>query len=165
MVRSLFLAALLALGCAGETVLVQPDGQDDGWLREAATENWARVGVEAPEGYRLLFLDQETLADACGADLSALADGARVGACSFPGVVLLPVDADPGEQVDALTHELGHLLRDERAGKVDRRHLDCGEAVNHGEPGAVGADVMCLTGAGPGAAPTARDAAFVTRAR
>lgn len=159
--RSLALLALFVVGCAGETRFVQPAGQDDAWLRDAAAERWAEVGVAAPSGYSILFLDQDTLADSCNADISKLAVGAEVGACSFPGVILVPYDADPLVQVDMVTHELGHLRRYARHGEDDHRHLDCGAEVNHGA--ALGGDVMCLTGSAPGALPTARDAAFVTR--
>lgn len=157
MVRVLALLSLLTVACAGETRYVAPEGQDDSWLRDEAAAAWAGVGVEVPSDYTLLFLEPEALADACGVDAARLEVGTQLGGCApTSDVVLLNLDNTPEQQAQNLIHELGHLLRG-----GDSRHLDCGAQANQGT--AFGGDVMCLSGAGPGGLPTARDAAFVTR--
>lgn len=156
--RALALLSLLSLACASETRYVEPAGQDDADLRQAAASEWASVGVVAPGDYTLLFLDAETLAAACDIDLGGMAPDASLGGCSDPGVVLLNQDADFASQLAQLTHELGHQIHSRR-GKLIHGHLDCGADANRGA--AWGADVMCVTGAEPGTMPTARDAAFV----
>ncbi len=154
MKRALLALVTLLAACAGETRYVEGTDQDDAWLRDAASESWAAVGVEAPSDYTLLFLDTETLADACGVDSAQLAVGSQLGGCAPEGdVVLLNADNTPEQQLQNLTHELGHLLRGGTA------HLHCGTEADKGT--AFGSDVMCLSGAGPGALPTERDAAFV----
>lgn len=154
MLRALALLALAAIGCVGETQYVEAPGQDDAWIRDAASEAWAAVGVETPADYTLLFLAPETLMDACHrGDLPA---GTQLGGClAASDVVLLNGDNSPEQQVQNLLHELGHAVRGGHA------HLDCGAEANAGR--AFGSDVMCLSGAGPGGMPTERDAAFVTR--
>ncbi len=155
MLRALALVALAAVGCATETRYVEAPGQDDAWLREAAAEAWATVGVEAPADYTLLFLEPEALADACGVDSATLVAGSQLGAClPASDVVLLNIRNTPEQQLENLIHELGHMLRG-----GDSRHLDCGQGPDQGT--AFGGDVMCLSGAGPGGMPTERDAAFV----
>ena len=149
MVRILALALLLLSACAYETPpYVSSTGEGVDALRAAAEDAWAAVGVEAPTDYELLFLDQETLADACHAEMP---EGVTLGGCSFPGVVLLPLGQDPELLVMKLTHELGHFMHGS-----DNAHLDCPETSR-------GPDVMCLTGAEPGTLPTARDVAFIGR--
>lgn len=155
MLRALTLLALAAIGCAGETRYVEAEGQDDAWLRDGAAEAWASVGVTVPADYTLLFLDPETLADACGVDAATLVAGSQLGACTpAPDVVLLNQGNTPEQQLENLIHELGHVLRG-----GDARHLDCSEEADQGT--AFGSDVMCLSGRGPGGMPTERDAAFV----
>lgn len=146
MTRILALAALLLSACGYEApTYISSEGDDVDALREAAGDAWASVGVETPTDYELLFLDQETLSDACNADMP---EGVALGGCSFPGVVLLPVDGDRGVLEMKLVHELGHLMTGN-----DGRHLDC-------PTDARGDDVMCLLGS-ESAQPTARDVAFV----
>lgn len=155
MLRALALLSLLVVACQGETRYVEADGQDDAWLRDGAAEAWATVGVTVPADYTLLFLSPEALADACGVDSAKLAVGSQLGGCApTSDVVLLNGDNTPGQQLENLTHELGHLLRG-----GDSRHLGCGQDADKGV--AFGSDVMCLSGAGPGGLPTLRDAAFV----
>lgn len=154
MLRALALVALaLTAACSGETRYVEAPDQDDTALREAAVEAWASVGVEAPSDYTLLFLDGETLLDACG--WSAPPAGTALGGCTAASdVILLWNEADFALQRQVLTHELGHVLR----GADDHRHLDCPESEGVRFPGH---DVMC---ANPSPAlPTERDAVFVTR--
>jgi hypothetical protein len=158
--RALALLSVLTLACgAPETRYVQPEGQDDGWLRDGAVTAWAEVGVQAPADYTLLFLDPAPLAKACNADVPK---GATLHGCSFPGVVLLSSESDPASQLMQLTHEVGHLLRGGHDGENTPGHLDCPEAAG---TRFYGHDVMCLTGAEPGTMPTARDAQFVRSAR
>jgi hypothetical protein len=155
MLRVVALLSLLVVACQGETRYVEAEGQDDAWLRDGAAEAWGAVGVEAPANYTLLFLSPEALADACGVDSAKLAVGSQLGGCApTSDVVLLNGENTPEQQLQNLTHELGHLLRG-----GDTRHLGCGAEADHGT--AFGGDVMCLSGAGPGALPTERDAAFV----
>lgn len=155
--RWIALAALtLACGSSGTRYVEAPD-QDDTEIRAEAHEAWASAGVEAPATYTLLFLAPDALLDACNA---AAPTGGYIGGCSFPGVVLLNVEAPFESQLQNLTHELGHVMRPhEKADELDLTHLDCPESLR----GEYGTDVMCATGAIPGTWPTARDAAFVTR--
>jgi hypothetical protein len=154
MKRALLALVTLLAACAGETRYVEGTDQDDAWLRDAAAENWAAVGVEAPVDYSVIYLDQETLLDAC--NVAAPKQGGTIGGCApeGAGAVLLWNGADPELQVSIVVHELGHMLRGGEA------HLDCPET----DGGRLsGNDMMCLTRAPLGSLPTARDAAFVTR--
>lgn len=161
MTRWIAALALALAACASETRYVEAPGQDDDAIRTAAHEGWAAVGVDAPADYTLLFLEAPELADACNADLpSDMADGAALGGCSFPGVVLLNIAADLDLQLLHLTHELGHLMRPGNKKELAPGHLDCPEIGNAER---YGNDVMCLTAAEPGTLPTSRDAAFVSR--
>ena len=158
----LLLLTLLAACDTGSVQYLEAPGQDDDALRTAAAEAWATVGVEAPEDYSLLFLDRETLTEACHAPI-ALPDGSELppGGCSFPGVVLVSTVADFARQQTVLIHELGHIMRGEiRDGELDHAHLDCPETAG-GQ--FLGRDVMCMTGAPAGQLPTIRDIAFVAR--
>ncbi len=155
---ALLLSACAASGCATETRYVEAPGQDDADLRLAAHSAWETAGVQAPTDYTLLFLSPDELLDACNTDMGAFGKGVKLGGCSLPGVVLLNADRDFARQATHLTHELGHLMR-QHGDELDHRHLDC-PGVNDGS--GYGADVMCQSGAGDGALPTARDAAFVT---
>jgi hypothetical protein len=149
--------AALASGCAADATYMEAPGQDDAWLREAAADAWMAAGVQAPTDYTLLFLDPETLADACGVDAAKLTQGSQLGGCTpTEDVILVNADNTPEQQLTNVIHELGHLLRG-----GDTRHLDCGDAADHGTE--FGGDVMCLSGSGPGGMPTARDATFVSR--
>lgn len=151
------LAALLLVACAGETRFVAPSDVDDTWIRDEVAAEWAAVGVVAPADYTLLFLDPVALVDACGLDAGDLATGTQLGGCSVleAGAVLVNRETSPAQQVATVLHELGHVMRD------DGRHLGCDDEADRGL--AFGADVMCLSNAGPGGTPTARDAAFVRR--
>lgn len=151
-----WIAAALALAlsaCAGETRFVAPEGQDDGWLREAVAAQWAAAGVTVPADYPILFLDAETLLDACEAPRPKVG---MIGGCNPHGsdAILIWEGADTDLQVSVAVHELGHVLRG------DARHLDCPEV---GPEMAPGQDMMCVTRAPLGTLPTARDAAFVSR--
>lgn len=153
MLRVLAALALLTVACAGETHYVEAPGQDDEAIREATAEAWGAVGVEVPAAYTLLFLDGETLVDAC--DYGPLEPGTVLGGCApASDVVLLNAGQAPEQQLENLIHEVGHLLRGGRRG-----HLRCGPDADRGA--AFGPDVMCASGAGPGGMPTLRDAAFV----
>jgi hypothetical protein len=153
MLRVLAALALLTVACAGETQYVEAPGQDDEAIRAATAEAWGAVGVEVPEAYTLLFLDEVTLEDAC--EYGRLPPGSVLGGCApASDVVLLNAEQAPEQQLENLIHEMGHLLRGGRRG-----HLRCGEDADRGT--AFGSDVMCLTGRGPGGMPTERDAAFV----
>lgn len=157
MLRIALALALVLSACAGETSYVAPEGQDDAWIRDAAESAWLDVGVEAPKDYTVLFLAPDALADACGVDSAKLQAGSQLGGCTpASDVVLLNGENSPEQQIENLTHELGHVMRG-----GDARHLGCGADADRGT--AFGGDVMCLSGAGPGGMPTARDAAFVAR--
>lgn len=155
MTRWIAALALALAACASETRYVEPAGQDDEALRTYAADAWSTVGVEAPEDYKILFLDPETLRDACNVDAAS----PPIGGCSFPGVVLLSTEVSSCErQQMRLIHELGHLMRPGHKGELDHVHLDCPES--HGSE-FVGNDVMCFMAAADGTFPTERDAAFV----
>ncbi len=157
MTRWLALAALALTACASETRYVEPTGQDDAWLREAASDAWSTVGVAAPTDYALLFLPATELRAACEDPSPGL-----VG-CSVPtaNVVLLNGESDPDLQAQTLIHEVGHLLKGARALDHGRLlHLDCPETLGNT---VYGQSVMCPTNAAPGTLPTERDAAFVRR--
>ncbi len=143
-------AGLLLAGCSYDATFIGAEGTEE--LKADAAAAWASVGVAAPAGYTLVLLDHAQLVEACPHIAS------EFGACSFPGVVLLDGANDYAQQLQNLTHELGHLLRGPGSrGALDGRHLACPES----DRGEFGADVMCSTGAAPGTMPTARDAAFV----
>ncbi len=142
--------AMVLAGCSYDATYVETAGTDA--LRADASAVWASVGVSAPADYTVVQLDAGELMQACRAS------DPNVGACSFPGVVLLRSGLDYAQALQNLIHELGHLMRGGGAGgELDHTHLPCPESAQ-GRPGP---DVMCLTGAAPGTMPTARDVAFV----
>ena len=143
---ALSLALLPACGAADAVVVESVPAPE--WMRAAAADAWAGVGVTAPADYSLLVVEPSAVAVACD---SEVLPGSWLGGCTPTAGVVVIADVEPSLQLQLLIHEVGHLIR----GTAE--HLRCAGS-DRGEPGT---DAMCAVMPRPFTAPTLRDAAFV----